>query len=198
MDIKEIKKKSKNKINFSFFKNFNGLKIINVGRLTNQKNQIVLLKAFAKLVKIRSARLLFIGSGSDKEKLVNYINQKKLHDKVKIIPFTPNPFKYVSLSNIKVLSSRFEGNPNILLEIASLKKFIISSDCKVGPREILQSGKGGILFKVGDYNKLYLILKKIDLKSRYIKSKIESSYKYVHNNFQKDISNSFINIIKKL
>ena len=198
LDIKEIKKKSQNSVNFSFFKNFNGLKIINVGRLTNQKDQITLLKAFAKLVKIRSARLLLIGSGSDKDKLENFINQKKLIDKVKIIPFTPNPFKYISLSNIKVLSSRFEGNPNILLEIACLKKFIISSNCKVGPREILQSGKGGMLFKVGDYNRLFSILKKIDLKSRLIKSKIENSYKYVHNNFQKDISSSFIDIIKKL
>ena len=118
--------------------------------MTGQKNQIVLLKAFSKLVKIRSARLLLIGSGIDKEKLLNYINKKKLHDKVKIIPFTSNPFKYISLSDIKVLSSRYEGNPNILLEIASLKKFIVSSNCKVGPREILQSGKGGILFKLDD------------------------------------------------
>lgn len=198
LDIKDIKRKSQNKVNFSFFKNFDGLKIINVGRLTNQKDQITLLKAFAKLVKIRSARLLLIGNGSDKETLVNFIKQKKLIKKVKIIPFTSNPFKYISLCNIKVLSSRYEGNPNILLEVASLKKFIISTNCKVGPREILQSGKGGVLFKVGDYNKLFLILKKIDLKSRFIKSKIENSYKYVHNNFQKDISNTFIDIIKKL
>ena len=198
LDIKEIKKKSQIKINFNFFKKFNGLKIVNVGRLTHQKNQIILLKAFAKLIKIRSARLLLIGSGSDKEELVKYIIQKKLNDKVKIIPFTPNPFNYISLCDLKVLSSRYEGNPNILLEIASLKKLIISSNCKVGPREILQSGKGGILFKVGDYNRLYSILKKIDLNSNYIKEKIANSYKYVQTNFQKDISNSFIDIIKKL
>ena len=198
LDIKEIKKKSKIKINFSFFKNFKGLKIINVGRLTHQKNQIVLLKAFTKLVKIKRARLLLIGSGSDKEKLVKYINQKKLGDKIKIIPFTSNPFKYISLCDLKVLSSRYEGNPNILLEIASLKKIIISSDCKVGPREILQSGKGGLLFKVGDYNKLYSILKNIDLNSNDIDNKIMNSYKYVKNNFQKDISKSFIDIIKKI
>ena len=117
---------------------------------------------------------------------------------MKIIPFTSNPFKYISLSDIKILSSRFEGNPNILLEVASLKKLIISANCKVGPREILQSGKGGILFKVNDYNKLCSILKKINLNSKYIKEKITNSYKYVQTNFQKDISTSFIDIIKKL
>ena len=155
--------------------------------MTDQKNQIVLLKAFEKLVKIRRSRLLLIGSGSDKEKLINYIKQKKLSNNIKIIPFTSNPFKYLSLSDLKVLTSRYEGNPNILLETASLKKIIISSDCKVGPREILQSGKGGILFKVGDYNRLYSILKNINLNSNDIKKKIMNSYEYVKNNFQKDI-----------
>ena len=84
------------------------------------------------------------------------------------------------------------------METASLKKIIISSDCKVGPKEILQSGKGGILFKVGDYNKLYSILKNIELNSNDVNKKIMVSYKYVKNNFQKDISNSFIDIIKKI
>tara|TARA_B100001093_G_C26786149_1_gene996769 strand:- start:351 stop:1460 length:1110 start_codon:yes stop_codon:yes gene_type:complete len=198
LDIREIKKKSQIKTNFNFFKKFKGLKIINIGRLTHQKNQMVLLKAFAKLVKIRRARLLLIGSGGDREKLIKYINEKKLDDKIKIIPFTSNPFKYISLCDLKVLSSRYEGNPNILLETASLKKIIISSDCKVGPKEILQSGKGGILFKVGDYNKLYSILKNIELNSNDVNKKIMVSYKYVKNNFQKDISNSFIDIIKKI
>ena len=85
-----------------------------------------------------------------------------------------------------------------MLETACLKKIIISSDCKVGPREILQSGKGGMLFKVGDYNRLYFILKNIDLNSNDVNKKIMNSYKYVKNNFQKDISKSFIEIIKKI
>ena len=67
------------------------------------------------------------------------------------------------MSDIKVLSSKFEGNPNILLEIACLKKLIISSNCKVGPSEILQRGKGGLLFRVGDHNKLYNLLKNINI-----------------------------------
>ena len=57
---------------------------------------------------------------------------------LKIINFQHNPYKYISLADVKVLSSRFEGNPNILLEIACLKKLIISTNCKVGPSEILQ------------------------------------------------------------
>tara|TARA_B100000035_G_C20956706_1_gene534546 strand:+ start:124 stop:420 length:297 start_codon:yes stop_codon:yes gene_type:complete len=97
-----------------------------------------------------------------------------------------------------VLSSRFEGNPNILLEIACLKKLIISSNCKVGPSEILQKGKGGILFNVGDSVSLFKILKKLNLKDSALKEKINISYRYVKNNFEKDISKKFIEIIKDI
>ena len=198
LDLKDIKKKSKVNLNFGFFKNFRGLKIINIGRLIHQKNQIILLKAFLELIKYRKAKLLLIGSGSDEKVLRNFIKQNKIQNLVKIIQFTNNPFKYISLCDIKILSSRFEGNPNILLETACLKKLIISSDCKVGPREILQSGKGGILFRVGDYKGLSLILKNININSIHIRKKINISYEYVKNNFKKDISGTFINLINKI
>ena len=53
-----------------------------------------------------------------------------------------------------ILSSRYEGLPNVLLESLVLKKFIISSNCRTGPKEILLNGKGGLLFKVGDFKGL--------------------------------------------
>ena len=53
-----------------------------------------------------------------------------------------------------ILSSKYEGLPNVLLEALVLKKFVISSDCSTGPNEILLNGKGGLLFKVGDYKAL--------------------------------------------
>ena len=198
LDIKDIKKKSKIKINFSFFKKFNGLKIVNIGRLTYQKDQMTLLKAFAKLIKFRKARLLLLGSGSDEAKLKLFIQKKKINKYIKIIPYASNPFNYIALSDIKVLSSRFEGSPNILLEIACLKKLIISSNSKVGPSETLQSGKGGILFKVGDYNQLFLILKNVNSNSISNKKKVIETYKYINKNYQKDISETFIKELKKL
>ena len=198
LDIEGIKKKSKVKVNFDFFKKFDGLKIVNIGRLTYQKNQMTLLKAFAKLIKFRKAKLLLLGSGSDKDQLKNFIHKEKLDKFIKIIPYASNPFKYIALSDIKVLSSRFEGSPNILLETACLKKLIISSDCKVGPRETLQSGKGGILFKVEDYNQLFLILKNVNFETIVNKKKIEKTYEYIKKNYQKDISTTFIKELRKL
>ncbi|MDA7713746.1 glycosyltransferase [Candidatus Pelagibacter sp.] len=198
LDIKHIKKRSKIKNNLNFFKNFEGLKLINIGRLTYQKDQITLLKAFAKLIKFRKAKLLLIGSGEDEFKLKYFIQKEKLGKYIKIIPYVSNPYKYIMLSDIKVLSSRYEGSPNILLETACLKRLIVSSNCKVGPREILQSGTGGILFEVGNFNKLFLILKNISLNSSLNKNRIKKTYEYVKKNYQKDISTTFINKIKKL
>jgi glycosyltransferase involved in cell wall biosynthesis len=159
---------------------------------------MTLLKAFAKLIKYRQAKLLLIGNGDDKDDLQKFIDKKKIDKLVKIIPYAKNPFKYVMTSDVKVLSSRFEGNPNILLEIACLKKLIISSDSKVGPREILQSGKGGFLFKVGGIDKLYYLLRNLNINSKNIKKKINTSYNYVIKNYQKDISIPFIKLIKNI
>ena len=53
-----------------------------------------------------------------------------------------------------VLSSKYEGLPNVLLEALSMKKFIISSKCPTGPKEILSNGKGGLLFSVGNHKEL--------------------------------------------
>jgi glycosyltransferase involved in cell wall biosynthesis len=198
LDMKEIKKKAKVKIKFNFFQKFKGLKIINVGRLTFQKDQITLLRAFARLIKTREARLLLMGTGEDSAKLNEFIRKEKLTKNVKIIGFNSNPFKYISLSDVKVLSSRFEGNPNILLEIACLKKLIISTNCKVGPNEILQSGKGGILFPVGNYNYLYLLLKKLNINTKINKKKIMLTYKSMQKNYKKDISETFIENLKKI
>ena len=60
-----------------------------------------------------------------------------------------------------VLSSIYEGLPNVLLEAAVFKKLIISTNCPTGPKEILDKGKGGVLFKSGDYQDLS---KKINFK----------------------------------
>tara|TARA_Y100000992_G_scaffold299928_1_gene267553 strand:+ start:191 stop:1300 length:1110 start_codon:yes stop_codon:yes gene_type:complete len=198
LDINRIKKDSKENFRFNFFQRFKGLKIINVGRLTYQKDQMTLLKAFEKLIKYRKAKLLLIGNGNDKDYLKKFIIEKEMSHLVRIIPFTRNPFKFIRMSDVKVLSSRFEGNPNILLEVACLKKFMISSNSKVGPREILQSGKGGYLFKVGNVDKLYRLLKSLNINSKLIKKKINNSYDYIEKNYQKDISISFIKLIKNI
>ena len=59
-----------------------------------------------------------------------------------------NPYPVIKECDLIILSSKYEGLPNVLLESLVLKKFIISSDCRTGPREILDNGKGGFYLKL--------------------------------------------------
>ena len=197
LDIEALKQKSFESVKFDFFKKFNGLKIINVGRLTDQKDQITILRSIVKLKNFYKVRILFIGDGEDKIKLKKFALKNKIHKNIKFLNFKQNPFKYIKLADIKILSSKYEGNPNILLETAALKKLIISTNCPVGPKEILQNGKGGILFNVGDHEKLFKILKSINLNDNVIKKKILISYNYVKKNFSKSASDNFLRLIKQ-
>ena len=159
LNKKEIIKHSKIKVNFPFFKK-DTTNFINIGRLVNQKDQITILKSFKKLKEKTSYkfRLLIIGDGINKDSLRRYIKKNKLNSCIKLMNFQKNPYPYLKKSEVFILSSLFEGLPNVLLESLTLKNFIISSNCPTGPKEILDSGKNGLLFKMGDENDL---LKKI-------------------------------------
>ena len=147
--IKKSKEKSK-----KIFKNNKKLKILNIGRLTEQKDQLIFLKALNLLKKNINFQAVIIGRGKLHDKLLKYIYKNELNHFVKIIDFVENPFPLLKQTDLFILSSRYEGLPNVLLEALSLKKFIISSNCPTGPKEILLNGKGGLLFKVGDYKQL--------------------------------------------
>ena len=153
LDKKKIYRLSKQNNNY-FKSDKNVLKIINIGRIVEQKNQILLLKALNVIKEKINFRVLIIGNGILKKNLVKFAKENNLNSKVKIINFQKNPYKYLSKSDVLIHTAKFEGLPNVLLEAQLLKKFIISSDCPTGPKEILCNGKAGFLFKNGDYKEL--------------------------------------------
>ena len=112
------------------------------------------LNALAIINKTLNFKALIIGRGILRDKMNTFIKKNKLEKKIKLLNFQDNPYKYIAKSDLLVLSSKFEGLPNVLLEALSLKKFIISSNCPTGPREILDNGKGGFLFEVGNFKEL--------------------------------------------
>ena len=149
----EILKSSTKRVDIKFFKK-KSLNIISVARFSEQKDHESLIKSINILKSNFNIKLLLIGSGPEKFKINNLIKKFKLQKYIKIIKFKKNPYPYIKKSDLFVLSSKYEGSPNVLLEAITLKKFVISSDCPTGPREILDNGKGGILFKTGDYQML--------------------------------------------
>lgn len=181
LNLNQIIKLSKEKKNFSFFNKKKELKIINIGRFVDQKDHIILLKAINELNFLKiNFKLLIIGRGINLNKMKSYILENNLNKKVKILNFKKNPYPYLKKANLLVLTSKFEGLPNVLLESLALKRFVISTDCPTGPNEILLNGKGGLLFEVGNYKELS---KKIIF---YIKNKkkcakmLNLSYKYLN------------------
>lgn len=175
LNVKEILKLSKKKI-LNFPKNPKILNIINVGRLVDQKDHLTLLKAINKIKNKINFKLLIIGRGKNKKNLQKYIKENKLNKKVKIL-YTDNPFPYILKSDLFILSSRFEGLPNVLLESICLKKFIISSSCPTGPKEILDRNKGGILFEPNNSNDLAKKILFYEKNKKILKKKSIYAYK---------------------
>ncbi len=153
LNKKEIIKKSKLRSKKIFNSN-KKLKILNIGRFTDQKDQMTFLKSLNLIKNKIDFEASIVGRGNLKNKLQNYINNKNLQKVVKLYDFVDNPYPLIKQSNLFVLTSKFEGLPNVLLESVALKKFTISSNCHTGPKEILLNGRGGLLFKVGDYKEL--------------------------------------------
>ena len=153
LDKKNIIKKSKLK-SIKIFNNKKKLKIINVGRFVDQKNQITLLKALKFIEEKINFEAVLVGSGNLQKLLFNFTKKYNLQKKIRFIDFVNNPYPLIKQADIFILSSNYEGLPNVLLESIVLNKFIISSNCPTGPKEILLNGKGGLLFKVGNYKEL--------------------------------------------
>ena len=176
LNVSEIHNKSRERIDINFFKKQKILKIINIARFTDQKDHLTLLKAFKDVAKVIKVRLLIVGYGINKKNINNFILHNKLNKIVKVIPFQRNPYKYLKQSDVLVLSSIYEGLPNVILEAMSLKKFVISSDCPTGPKEILKNGRLGMLFKIKNYKQLTNKILEFKRKKKFYQKKTEAAY----------------------
>jgi len=125
--------------------------VIGIGRLTRQKDFHLLIKAFSIVLKENNARLLILGEGELRSELESLALSLGLNEKNFFMPgFVSNPFNYLKNSNVFVLSSRWEGFPNVLLHALGCGCPIVATDCRSGPVEILENGKWGYLTPVGD------------------------------------------------
>jgi glycosyltransferase involved in cell wall biosynthesis len=195
-DKQLINNKIKDKTKIDFYEK-NNLKIIAVGRLTDQKDHITLLKAFKLIHKKLNPKLLILGKGIKYQFLKEYIKNNYLTKRVKLFGYTKNPYPIIKKSDIVVLTSKFEGLPNILLEAQYLKKYIISTDCPTGPREILSNGKFGTLIKIGDYKSLAHKINLFYKNKKFLKKKIHNGYLSL-NRFNYNVNcRKYLNLIER-
>ncbi len=127
------------------------VKLINVGRLLEQKDQATLIKAFALLVKeIPDAHLYIVGIGKEQMPLEQLSASLAVSEKISFLGFKENPFAYMAKCDLFVLSSKYEGFGNVIVEALATGVNIVSTDCPSGPAEILNNGEFGFLCKVGE------------------------------------------------
>lgn len=121
--------------------------IINTGRLVPQKNQKMLISAFAETTKQNdNYKLKIFGEGPLKESLQQQIDELGIGKKVELCGVSKNIKKELEQAKVFVLSSDFEGMPNALIEAMATGLACISTDCPCGgPRELIEDGKNGIL-----------------------------------------------------
>lgn len=129
--------------------------VLAVGRLEKQKGFDQLLYAWKKVCEQNDDWILkIIGSGNEKDKLDDIINQLNLSDRVMMIPSTNQINDFFLESSIFVLSSRYEGFGLVLTEAKSFGLPIVSFDVDCGPKEIVFDGKDGFLIEKGNINQL--------------------------------------------
>ncbi|MBA3374733.1 MAG: glycosyltransferase [Actinobacteria bacterium] len=128
------------------------------GRLRPQKDFPTLFRAFAKLRSRRSARLVVLGEGPERENLEALIENLDIGSDVQLLGAKSNPYAYMARSVAFVLSSRWEGLPTVLVEALRCGVPVIATDCPSGSREILADGRYGTLVPVGDVDALALAM----------------------------------------
>ena len=125
-----------------------------VGRLFPSKGYENLVKAVSAVNDVTPLRLLLVGDGPLKSKIVSTAKEFDMGDKIDFTGSVLNPHKYAARCNIFICSSLFEGFSNSLLEALALGLPVVSTDHDFGAREIIENGKSGILVPVGTPEKM--------------------------------------------
>lgn len=125
--------------------------VLSVSRLSHEKNLPSLIAAFSAISVTRpQARLLIAGEGPERASLAACIACLGLNEKAQLVGRLPNPLAWMQRARVFVLASLYEGFGNVLIEALAAGTQVVSTDCPVGPREVLQGGRLGQLVPVSD------------------------------------------------
>lgn len=137
--------------------NFNSLRnIISIGRFESQKNYFFLIDTFKNfLLKNSDYKLILIGEGTLKEKIQNHIKFLKLDRNIFIYSYLKDLESYYLNADFLVMTSHYEGTPNVVLESMSVSLPVIISDSFSSSISFF-SEIDGLVYKAGDsYDLLY-------------------------------------------
>jgi len=124
--------------------------LVTASRLSPEKDFSTLLEAFARIRRERRVKLLILGEGEMRRAIVSDIRRLGLAEEVVLAGYQDNPFPVMAAADVFLVSSRFEGFCNAIVEAMALGRPVVATDAPSGPGEILQGGKSGFLVPVGD------------------------------------------------
>lgn len=133
-----------------WFNDGRGPVLLAVGRLAEQKGFDVLIRAFARSREAIPSRLVIFGEGPMRSQLQSLVDSLGVREYVSLPGFTDNPFSHMAACDLFVLSSRWEGLPNVLIQALACGARVVATDCPSGPKEVLDDGAIGQLVPVGD------------------------------------------------
>lgn len=139
LDFKKINKLKREKVNLDN-KNY----IIGVGRLSKRKRFDLLIHAYNKIRK-KNLDLFILGKGSEKSRLQKLSRKLKREENIHFLGFQKNPYKYLNRARLLVLTSKYEGFPNVVLEANACGIPVVAFDCPSGISEIIKDGENGFL-----------------------------------------------------
>ncbi len=129
--------------------------VVSAGRLDQVKGFDVVLRAFAvNAGAFPGWRLAIAGEGPLRESLQRLTNDLGMHDRVDWLGRVNDVERLFGKAALVVQGSRFEGFPNVVLEAMGMGAAVISTDCRSGPRELIESGRNGFLVPVDDVDAL--------------------------------------------
>lgn len=124
--------------------------ILGLGELGGRKDFATLIRGFARLRPEVPSRLMILGRGRGREKLLALAADLGVAEDVALPGFVDHPFHYLAHARLFALTSLWEGMPFALIEALAVGVPVVATDCPSGPREVLEDGKYGPLVPMGD------------------------------------------------
>ncbi|KMJ43653.1 glycosyl hydrolase family 1 [Xenorhabdus khoisanae] len=117
--------------------------VLCVGRLEQQKAFHYAIDIFSRIIlKHEKIHMIIIGEGSQKNNLIDYAHRLGIESKIDFLGFRDDLEEYYSKAKVVLLTSLFEGFPNVLVEALTVGTPVVSFNCQNGPSEIIKSGNG--------------------------------------------------------
>lgn len=135
--------------------------MLNVGRLTKDKQQELLIECWNDALIENDWELWIVGDGEEKKSLEAKIKELNLESKVKLFSSTKNIEEFYKKAIFFVLTSKYEGFGLVLVEAMSYALPCISFDCPSGPRDIIENNKNGFLIENNNKDAMIKTLKNI-------------------------------------